>query len=570
MGLNILIIDDDVEFTRVVKIVLEKKKHQVYVAHSALAGLKLAKDEPIDVILLDILLPEMGGVIVLDLLRKDLPDVAVYIVSGLATTDSRVQLVLKAGPKGYFQKPFPMEELVKTMEGLEKSQLMTSKRRPKNVAIIGLSGAGKTSLMNRFLHNTFTDTSVTLGIDLEFYYEQSSSFKLMDLAGQVAFKELLWEQTLRIADGVIFVCDVSGTEEMHQTAKEWFWQAVDNWTNKNAPVLFLGNKIDLPGKNIYELFNYYELTKLTRSSHSFHILTTSAKTGEGVKSAFDWVFSRVNPNEQKKSSFSSIILLDTAQNIIASHQQTNGVVTGNGESHLDIVQGFLPGTADNMEGVFPFNKEKKQVLVIKKKDGFTLSLVGECSNCDPLWATFDRVLDFAINILSISEELQVRNTQFAWLLQNDFKSLLYDDEQVKIDRKDLTLLVTLWNKSTGPSIINYYPKETQIDVSQIASTCFMSSISIFGHTNEIEPCAVSLPIHYAKREVRIYFDKNTEEEGSSTFALIGIVPRLELLDLFEYDSIVISKRANVQNRDLWTDEVLAGLHEEIFKRALSH
>ncbi|MHA2362535.1 MAG: ADP-ribosylation factor-like protein [Candidatus Hodarchaeales archaeon] len=570
MGLNILIIDDDEDFGEALTIFLEKKDHYPQLATTALAGLKKAKEEPTDVILLDLLLPGMEGVIALDLIQKDLPEIAVLIISGLPLHDKRVQLALKAGPKGYLQKPFRMQHLLAKLDEIDKARTI-QKPRTRNVAIIGLTGAGKTSLMNRFLHNSFSETAITLGIDLEFHYHKNNAFKLMDLAGQQTFKDLLWEQSLRIADGIIFVFDSSSEKDSHEVAKEWFWDAVNDWGVADAPVLFLCNKTDLEGTRIYDIFNYFELQKFSDSKHSFHFLTTSAKTGSGVKNAFEWMFDRIIPQEITTASFSKLWLLKSDDTLLAGYNFDNGETNSvKVEQIKQLINDKFPNEKPaTFEGVFAF--QNSMSLIVMFKEGISMAVLGHCTDCNVYSSKLDKLLDFAINILALVPDAKLRKSQLEWLIKNEFDDFIPKKDVVSKEDMELIILAAIWNQATGPKLLTWYPRETDLDLHQIASTCFMASISIFGHSKtQVEPVSVSLPIKYANKEARILFDLLSSENNKNkdTFAVITLVPSLDHLDLFNHDSMILNERAKTTLKSEWNDELMKNLHTSLRQKAI--
>lgn len=71
---------------------------------------------PIDVVLLDVHLPDINGVDLCVRLRERYPDLPVIVCSGEATPEEVAHL-LRLGARRYFQKPFTPDELLATVEG---------------------------------------------------------------------------------------------------------------------------------------------------------------------------------------------------------------------------------------------------------------------------------------------------------------------------------------------------------------------------------------------------------------------------------------------------------------------
>src|SRR6266581_1065349 len=82
---KILIVDDDVEFAQLLEFNLERRGCETRIAYQGMDGLRLARTESPDLILLDLLLPDMGGLSVCEILQNQpsTRDIPVFIVSAL-------------------------------------------------------------------------------------------------------------------------------------------------------------------------------------------------------------------------------------------------------------------------------------------------------------------------------------------------------------------------------------------------------------------------------------------------------------------------------------------------------
>ena len=81
MGL-ILIIDDDSSVRGTMKRILERDGHEVREPEDGAIGLKLSREEPPDVVVTDLLMPEKDGIETIMELRAEFPDVGILAVSG--------------------------------------------------------------------------------------------------------------------------------------------------------------------------------------------------------------------------------------------------------------------------------------------------------------------------------------------------------------------------------------------------------------------------------------------------------------------------------------------------------
>ncbi|MFJ8456181.1 response regulator transcription factor [Bacillus paramycoides] len=111
MNKRILVVEDEVQIARVLQLELEYEGYEVLVKHDGKSGLEVALHENIDLILLDVMLPELSGIEVLRRLRKAGIHVPVILLTARNTTLDKV-MGLDQGANDYVTKPFEMEELL--------------------------------------------------------------------------------------------------------------------------------------------------------------------------------------------------------------------------------------------------------------------------------------------------------------------------------------------------------------------------------------------------------------------------------------------------------------------------
>lgn len=113
IGFNVLVIDDSTLLRKHIEMVLEVRNYTVLQAGSAQEGLNVLKSESVDLIILDLELPDMHGSEVLHLIKND-PTVFMIPVMILSGTNNPelVSSVLKGGAADFIQKPFNVEEFV--------------------------------------------------------------------------------------------------------------------------------------------------------------------------------------------------------------------------------------------------------------------------------------------------------------------------------------------------------------------------------------------------------------------------------------------------------------------------
>jgi len=106
---RVLCIDDELGLRRLLRRVLEPEGHVVFTASDGVTGLQMACAEDWDLVILDLLLPDLPGTAVLSALLENKPDQRVVVLSALGDTESRVTC-LERGAVDYVSKPFAIRE----------------------------------------------------------------------------------------------------------------------------------------------------------------------------------------------------------------------------------------------------------------------------------------------------------------------------------------------------------------------------------------------------------------------------------------------------------------------------
>ena len=125
MERKILIVDDERSIVDILKYNLEKDGTKVLCAYDGLEGLRLARGEDPDVILLDVMLPGMDGFEVCRTLRGEGNNVPIIMITAREEETDKV-FGLELGADDYITKPFSMRELI--------ARVRTNMRRAASMA----------------------------------------------------------------------------------------------------------------------------------------------------------------------------------------------------------------------------------------------------------------------------------------------------------------------------------------------------------------------------------------------------------------------------------------------------
>ncbi|MEX2550953.1 MAG: response regulator transcription factor [Nitriliruptoraceae bacterium] len=109
--MDVLIVEDEPRIAAFIERGLRAEGFNVSLAGDGMSGLDLASDERIDLVILDLKLPELPGEQVLERLRARRPDVPVIVLTAKDAIDDRVRN-LNAGADDYLTKPFSFAELL--------------------------------------------------------------------------------------------------------------------------------------------------------------------------------------------------------------------------------------------------------------------------------------------------------------------------------------------------------------------------------------------------------------------------------------------------------------------------
>jgi DNA-binding response OmpR family regulator len=116
---KILVIENDLSFLDLLRVHLSGAGHEVVTAEDAALGLRAIIENAPDLIILDIFLPYLSGIEVLEALRTDPATVSIPVVVLTGTRDDEVfAKARKLGAAEYLTKPVQREKLLDTIEAV--------------------------------------------------------------------------------------------------------------------------------------------------------------------------------------------------------------------------------------------------------------------------------------------------------------------------------------------------------------------------------------------------------------------------------------------------------------------
>ena len=118
---RILIIDDDVQILKILRKMLEHEGYEVVDAADGNKGLRLYREDPTDLVITDIIMPEKEGIETIIDLRREFPEVKIVAMSGGGHGEAEFYLHMDKGLGAIhtLSKPFAKEELLEAIGALE-------------------------------------------------------------------------------------------------------------------------------------------------------------------------------------------------------------------------------------------------------------------------------------------------------------------------------------------------------------------------------------------------------------------------------------------------------------------
>jgi PAS domain S-box-containing protein len=126
---RVLVVDDEAEILRLCTWILNQEGFAVEATSSGKTAITLLEKEPFDLLVVDIVMPDVDGLTVLRRGRELDPNMTAIVITGYATLDSAVE-ALQSGARGFVLKPFGIQELTAAVqEALVEQQREQERQR---------------------------------------------------------------------------------------------------------------------------------------------------------------------------------------------------------------------------------------------------------------------------------------------------------------------------------------------------------------------------------------------------------------------------------------------------------
>jgi two-component system phosphate regulon sensor histidine kinase PhoR len=182
--ITILVVDDEKAIRDGCHRVLTGKGYEVVTAENGQIALDILSKGRIDIVLLDLKMPVMGGEEVLDVVRKTYPDIPVIIITGHGTVDTAV-ICMKNGAYDFITKPFQIDQFLLTVtRAAEKRRLEQEANQLKEENIRNLYDLNLEKSRLKTIINRMGNGVMVTNRNLEVVLHNPALMRLMEISSQ--------------------------------------------------------------------------------------------------------------------------------------------------------------------------------------------------------------------------------------------------------------------------------------------------------------------------------------------------------------------------------------------------
>ncbi|MGX9291219.1 response regulator transcription factor [Bacillus sp. A015] len=145
---KILVIEDEKKIARVLSLELEYEGYEVTVKDTGMNGLQALEEDSFDLVLLDVMLPELSGLEVLRRVRKTNAATPIILITARGSVPDKVS-GLDLGANDYITKPFDIEELLARIRAQLRFNINAQEEKETELSIADLTVNEKTRDIQR-------------------------------------------------------------------------------------------------------------------------------------------------------------------------------------------------------------------------------------------------------------------------------------------------------------------------------------------------------------------------------------------------------------------------------------
>lgn len=182
--------------------------------------------------------------------------------------------------------------------------------KPKRTVIIGLDGAGKTSILFHLKFDDYAKSKPTIGINISDVTVKGIPFTIWDLGGSRMIRQLWCHHYVNL-QALIYVIDSTDLKRVGDV-KQSLSGVINRTTSTSAPILIYANKQDQKGaRSIQDIIAKIDLGGIARH-REWCIVGSSAITGEGLNEGLEWLSKAISKNTQKMQNSSASLNTQSA------------------------------------------------------------------------------------------------------------------------------------------------------------------------------------------------------------------------------------------------------------------
>jgi len=187
---NVLVVDDEQIVCNSCKKILSQQGHKVQIASSGREALKKVEEDKYDVVIADWKMPEIDGMEVLRIVKKNHPDIILIMITGYPSVESAVK-AMRLGVSNYVPKPFEPDQLTQALKkALEERK----------------TGRGDLLYYQKYIWaRMLEDGTVKIGVNNLF----------RESVGDILYVDLPCHQT-RVEHGRLFIRILASDKQMHK------------------------------------------------------------------------------------------------------------------------------------------------------------------------------------------------------------------------------------------------------------------------------------------------------------------------------------------------------------------